>query len=83
MDRGKTKQVLDNRATESHYQNSYSFWKIRNCPERSDRLWDIGCSHIQNEIISACNNLTVKNIASEVNEAKYFAVLADGKTDIA
>lgn len=39
--------------------------------------------NIQNEIISACNDVIVKHIATEVNAAKCFAVLADETTDIA
>lgn len=37
---------------------------------------------IQNEILSTCNNLTLKNIVCHVNNAKRFSVLADETSDI-
>lgn len=37
----------------------------------------------QNEIISACNSIILRELVSKVNAAKCFAVLADETTDIA
>lgn len=37
---------------------------------------------IQNEILSTCNNLILKNIVCDVNNAKGFSVLADETIDI-
>jgi hypothetical protein len=37
---------------------------------------------IKNEILSACNNLILKNLVCAVNKAKGFSVLADEISDI-
>lgn len=37
---------------------------------------------IQNEIISTCGDIILKKVVKEVNESRYFSVLADETTDI-
>lgn len=37
---------------------------------------------IQNEIISTCGDIILKKLVKEVNESRYFSVLADETTDI-
>lgn len=37
---------------------------------------------LQNELISSCNNVIKEKLVAEINEAKYFSVLADETCDI-
>lgn len=48
----------------------------------SDSRYKYTSSKIQNEIISSCSNIILKNIVKVINTAECFSVLANETTDI-